>query len=99
MPGRSMKKRKNGFPRWSKAGTIAPFFIKAPVLCDAFADILATLRCSDATNCPVSAPSPLRPGWMSLSRYASVALARKAANSWERTRTHEDRTWPRPRPP
>ena len=35
------------------------------VLGDTFADICATLRCSDATNCPTSAPSPRRPCWPS----------------------------------
>lgn len=53
----------NRFHERAKAGTIAPFFIKALVLGDAFADIRATLHCNDATNCPTSAPSPQRPCW------------------------------------
>ena len=39
------------------------FFIKALVLGDTFADIRATLRCNDATNCLTSAPSAQRPCW------------------------------------
>jgi hypothetical protein len=53
----------NRFHEGAKAGTIAPFFIKALVLGDTFADICATLRCSDATKCPTSAHSPKRPCW------------------------------------
>ncbi|MEG0969361.1 MAG: hypothetical protein RSG92_28790, partial [Pseudomonas sp.] len=51
----------NRFHEQAKAGTIAPFFIKALVLGDTFAVILATLHCSDATICPTSDPSPCDP--------------------------------------
>lgn len=77
----AVPKVRNDFPALAKNGTIAPFSSRLRPWKRGQVVIRATVRCSDATLAHLATACPSRPCWLSFGRYASLALAKKAANS------------------